>query len=64
MVSQIDQKEVEQPCHLKTTLGYQKRHDLKSAVVFLTQGAWDAVIQIYCPLAHFQMSFASLLQEA
>ena len=38
--------------------------DLRLAVVFLTPGTWDAVIQISCPLTQFQMSFASLLEEA
>ena len=36
---------------------------VRSVVVFSTPGTWDAVIQISCPLAQFQMSFASLLQE-
>ena len=33
------------------TLLSEKRRDLRSAVVFLTPGTWDAVIQITCPLA-------------
>ena len=37
---------------------------MRSAVVFLIPGTLDAVIKISCPLAQFQMSFASLLQEA
>ena len=32
--------------------------------MFLTPGTWDAMIQISFPLAQFQMSFATLLQEA
>ena len=37
---------------------------MRSALVFLTLGTWDAVIQISCSLAQFQMSFFCLLQEA
>ena len=41
-----------------------KSHDLRSAVVFLTPGTRDVVIQISCPLVQLQIVFASLLQEA
>ena len=36
---------------------------VRSVVLFSTPGTWDAVIQISYPLAQFQMSFATLLQE-
>ena len=37
-----------------------KRRDLRSAVVFLSPGTWDAVIQMSCFLVRFQMTSASL----
>ena len=63
LVSQIDQKGTQQPSCLKKTVIIKRRY-LRSAVVFLTPGTWDAVIQISFPLAQFQMSFTTLLQEA
>ena len=36
-----------------------KRRDLRSAVVFLSPGTWDVVIQMSCFLVRFQMTSAS-----
>ena len=43
---------------------FEKDPHLNAVKVFLAPGTWDAVIQISCPLAQPQMSFASLLQKA
>ena len=43
---------------------FEKDPHLNAVKVFLAPGTWDAVIQISCPLAQSQMSFASLLQKA